>query len=171
MNDTIPDARKRLIQIALSFVGVHELGGNNKGPMIEEFQKAVDGKAQGESWCMGFIQYCIKKVEEELNTKALIHRSELCTAVYEKSIIKSTKPNPGSIIIWQKYDEHNKPTIYGHCGIVLSIIDQNWIDVIEGNTNDGTGLVRDGDKVTIRTRARSGGSGNMKIMGYVLPWI
>ena len=44
-------SRKTFVDIALKYVGVHEATGHNDGAQVEEFQRAVDGKAQGESWC------------------------------------------------------------------------------------------------------------------------
>jgi hypothetical protein len=42
---------ERLIEIVTHEVGVKESGGDNHGPRVEEYQKAVDNIAQGESWC------------------------------------------------------------------------------------------------------------------------
>jgi len=41
----------RLIAEATKYVGVREVGGPNKGPDVEMFQRYTDGKAVGESWC------------------------------------------------------------------------------------------------------------------------
>jgi len=61
-----------LVEEALKWVGTMEKGGDNKGPEVEEFQKAVDGKAQKEPWCMAYVQFCIKKVEEKLSLIQLV---------------------------------------------------------------------------------------------------
>jgi len=42
---------ERLIEIVTREVGVKESGGDNRGPRVEEYQKAVDNLARGESWC------------------------------------------------------------------------------------------------------------------------
>lgn len=41
----------KLLEEARRWVGVREKGGNNRGPEVEKFQKAVDGRASGEAWC------------------------------------------------------------------------------------------------------------------------
>ena len=40
-----------LIEVATKYIGIKEATNHNDGPEVEMFQKAVDGKAQGESWC------------------------------------------------------------------------------------------------------------------------
>ena len=49
----------------LSFEANHWIGvieeGENSGQLIQIFQRAVDNQANTESWCMAFVQYCIKR--------------------------------------------------------------------------------------------------------------
>ena len=37
--------QERLIEVAKSFIGTKESGGDNKGPQVEAFQKAQIGRA------------------------------------------------------------------------------------------------------------------------------
>ena len=43
-----------LVWSARLWVGMTEVGGNNRGQVVERFQRAVDGKASGEPWCAAF---------------------------------------------------------------------------------------------------------------------
>ena len=42
----------KLIEEAEKTLGITEHGGENCGAEVEEFQRTVDGRAQGEAWCM-----------------------------------------------------------------------------------------------------------------------
>lgn len=152
------ESRLTLIEIAQKYVGVKEQGGDNKGPEVERFQKAVDGKASGEPWCMAFVQYCIK--ESKLESK--IFESEHCLTVWNKTPKEQRlkEPKVGSLVIWQFGDTSN-----GHVGIVTAVF-KNSIHTIEGNTGDGKGVVREGDGIYARNRSRAG-SQQMKILGYL----
>jgi len=45
------DRHKLLVHEAKRWVRFTESGGDNRGQVVEMFQRAVDGKAQGEAWC------------------------------------------------------------------------------------------------------------------------
>jgi hypothetical protein len=47
---------------AKRWVGVMQ-EGHNGGQIIAMFQRAVDHHADGEPWCMAFVQYCITMTE------------------------------------------------------------------------------------------------------------
>lgn len=72
--------------LAASHVGVREVG-NNAGPEVEHWQKAVDGKARNESWCMGVQQDDVKDTETALCVKLTkLRRSEHCLTVLQHGI-------------------------------------------------------------------------------------
>lgn len=50
-----------LIDIALAQVGTHEEGGNNKGPMIVEYQKATWLAPAPYPWCAAFMCWCLQQ--------------------------------------------------------------------------------------------------------------
>lgn len=162
---TLVDLNAAFLEEATKWVGVKEKGGNNKGPEVERFQKAVDGKAQAEAWCMAFMQFCVKEIEKRYNVKSKIARSEGCTDCYDRTPadMKMKSPKKGALVIW-----NYKGSWKGHTGVVRSFNDDR-IYTIEGNTGDGEGVVRDGDGVFKRDRSRWG-EGNMQIKGYILPF-
>ena len=162
-----PDALSALVKEALKYKNIHEKGGNNKGPEVEMFQKAVDGKASGEAWCMAFVQYCIKKVQTELNIKSNIYKAEHCMTVWNKSpeSMRVAKPAPGCVVIWRHGNTTN-----GHTGIITEIVDNDYFMSIEGNTGPSDDVVvREGDGVYRKRRAMKG-NGDMKVVGFLNPW-
>lgn len=159
-----------LIAEALRHTAVRERGGANRGKEVEEFQRAVDGKASGEAWCMCFVQFCVKKAEEALNRHSDIARSEHCLTVWNNTpiIMRRRKPAPGLIVIW-KHDG----TSNGHTGIITHVDPNGIMNTVEGNTGGGataqSAVVREGDGVYRRARSVNG-SGSMKIVGYIDPF-
>lgn len=156
------DLNLRMLDLARFHIGVLEAGGANRGPMVERFQQAVDGKASGEPWCMAFMQYLIKHVVEVHGGRPQVFASEHCMTVWEKSPpgVKNVLPQVGYLVIWR---HGNGPA--GHVGIV-SEIQSDHIVTVEGNTGPGVGVIREGDGVYLRKRSRWG-EGTMSIVGYL----
>lgn len=171
---------KMLIDRASTYIGVTEQGKDNCGKQVEEFQRAVDGKASAESWCMGFVQHCLKetlkKVEADPELKGKVKQSlfstEHCLTAWNKTDPKYRlkKPEAGAIVIWQ-HVKNGKPTASGHTGIVTAVTadGKSSIQTIEGNTGPGGAVVREGDGVYKKVRSQSG-SATMKILGYIMPF-
>jgi len=159
---TRDDARAALANIAGSFVGVTEVGGDNRGPDVEQFQKAVDGKASGEPWCMAFIMFCIQRAEAETGILSAVFRSELVKHVWDHSPDdhKSQVPTMGSLIIWQYGDSG-----LGHAGIVEAVL-RDQVQTIEGNTGPGAGVQREGDGVYRKVRPLHD-VGKMTLKGFL----
>lgn len=147
------DPRKTLVDVARRFIGVHEEGGDNHGPMVERFQKEVDGKAQGEPWCMCFVQYCVAQVGRETGVWSNLYRGESCLQVWERSPIfmRRMKPEPGMIIIWKRAGK-----LEGHAGVVVGIVSPTVFQTVEGNTTRGFGIEREGEGVYLKERTISG---------------
>lgn len=156
------DSNKKLIEVAKKYIGVKESGGDNKGKEVEMFQKAVDGKAQGEAWCMAFVQFCINEVEKSDNVKSKVFESEHVMTVWNKTPKEQRldKPEVGCIILWNFVG-----TSSGHAGFV-EFVGKTKVDTIEGNTGDGAGIVREGDGVYLRKRSQTGDA-KMKVVGYL----
>lgn len=172
--------RNALVAVAKLFVGVREVGGNNKGHMVERFQRAVDGRADRESWCAAFVQYCLQesyKLTEAIflrsfDIKPTVFSSEHCITIWNKTdkFQRLEKPIPGCLIIWQKY-YLDKLTMNGHIGIVSKVLDDGTIKVIEGNTSgDCSEVVRDGSGVYETTRFWHQRYGDMRFLGFINPW-
>lgn len=161
---------KELIDVASFYVGVTEQTGvSNGGPNIEEFQRAINGKASGEPWCAGFVGFCIKKVESTLGVKSTLEMSEHVMTMWNKNPgWQRNYPLPGFLVVWRHGDGPS-----GHIGIVESVYSDrtsSGLSTIEGNTGpDDKSVVREGDGVFRKARSPKG-SGSMKLVGYLNPW-
>ena len=165
-----------LIAEAKRWVSFTESGGDNKGQVVEAFQKAVDGRAHGEPWCMSFVQYCLKQVDLTMdailnkNTAPhVIEKTEHCLTSWYKTtkLAHFEDPKPGRIVIWR----HGTST-RGHTGVVI-VVDKNSEDIwtVEGNTGPSDSTVqREGDGVYLKRRNRNG-TGRMKVVGFLEPWV
>lgn len=160
----------RLVEIAKSYIGTKESGGDNKGPQVEEFQRAI-GSAVAESWCVSFIQYCVKKVDAELGGDAnQLPQTELVMALWNNGAsLRIDNPEPGCLMLWEHYKD-GKKTGLGHAGIVTRV-GVGSVDTVEGNTSDGSGINRNGDGVYSRQRPIvSSQATTMKVLGFLRVW-
>lgn len=156
------------------WVGFHEEGGQNRGQVIELFQKAVDGKAQGEPWCASFLQFCVMRVDDlfdEISQVSLyrnkLHRTELCSDLYRYTPeeCRLTDPIPGCVVVWSKL-QGGLPSAQGHCGIVTSLY-EGGVVTVEGNT--GLGDQREGDGVAFKRRDKGDIPGFIRL-AWISPW-
>jgi hypothetical protein len=184
------DARNLLIYAAEACVGEMEHGADNHGAFVELCQRTVDNRAEGESWCMCFIQSIIGYVEEKLNVQSPIYADESCLEVWQKSpdecIVKNF-PNKGAIAIWRSRNSSEKnPTTSsnpkrrfeytgsGHTALVIEYdSDENvkTMTTIEGNTN-AKGL-RNGDgvfKKNNRSKTKESGTSDLEVIGFLIPF-
>jgi len=168
--------QRRLVEFAREMVGITEQGGENRGQMVERFQKEQDGKASGEPWCAAFVFYCINVVDRMADVppfgKTRLHKSELVTAVWGRSPedLRGTVPEPGSLVVWRRYDASGRPTWAGHIGIVTQVLPDGTLMTIEGNTSADGGDPREGDGVFEKHRDPFRGMGNLRVEGYLYPW-
>ncbi|NJS09877.1 MAG: CHAP domain-containing protein [Microcoleus sp. CSU_2_2] len=158
----LSDPAQKLLNVARSYIGVREQGGNNRGRQVEEFQKAIGGAA-AEPWCMSFAQYCIKAAESETQANSQVPESEHCLTVWNgsPSQLRRSRPEPGSLVIWR----HGNSTS-GHVGIVEAVNSDGTFTTIEGNTSDSSGINREGNGVYRKQRDMDG-EGNMRVVGFL----
>lgn len=161
-----------LIHEAKRWVGITEQGGNNRGQLVTLFQRAAGGLANGEPWCMAFVQFCIQAVDnlvadcESSTQKSLLFKSEHCLTVWNKSqVLKIDNPKPGSLCIWQQGQ-----TSFGHVGIIVGVNADGSIMTVEGNTSSAeAGNQREGDGVWLKRRTLDG-SGSLRVKGFLRAW-
>lgn len=148
---------------ARKWIGVRELGGDNRGPEVEMFQRAVDGKAQGEPWCAAFAMFCLAAVEARYGIASRVHRSESVFEIWSKSPddLKSVEPAPGYFACWI----HGLGPL-GHMEIVQRDVTKRDFKTVGGNTGDGSGVNRNGDGVYERLRSTSP-QGKMRLLGFI----
>ena len=180
MADGEVEARMRqLAWLAGLFVGTGEQGGENRGPLVERFQKSVDGVAQGEPWCMGFVQYCVAAIDslqktmgKKLSPTVLI-KTESTVGAYagHPQALRGKDPAIGAVIVWQKLDAGGKAVWQGHTGIVVDV-SQEGIVTVEGNTSPDASdpnKEREGQGVWLRKRTGAQIPGFIRL-GYLIPW-
>jgi hypothetical protein len=167
-----------LVGLAKCFAGsnIREHGGPNKGEFVEWFQTAVDGKASGEPWCLGFVQRCLQIVDAQMaeageHGKTCLRQTEWTIGLYQQAPSGSELDNPesGCIVVWE-HSENGKATGKGHVGIVVGVNPDGTFQTVEGNTSAGVGIQREGDGVYLRTRKRDS-AGDMRILGFLTPWL
>jgi hypothetical protein len=173
--ESMTELKKRMLVFeAKRWVGIKEVGGQNKGQVVEMFQKAVDGKASGEPWCLAFVQFCLQMVDKEYDfvrqmkaNKAMVFNTEHCLTLWNNTNTNQRRKDPeiGTIVLWRHGD-----TTSGHAGIVTEILEKGEFRTVEGNTGDGSGVIREGDGVFERVRSING-AGSMKILGFVHAWL
>jgi len=170
---------KMLIDRASKYIGVTEEGGDNRGRQVEMFQASVDGEASRESWCMGFVQFCLKETLKKCEADPELKGKAKITLIPAEHVLKvwnetdkkhrRSKPEIGAMVVWNFY-KNGKQTTSGHCGIVVGITaDGKSMSTIEGNTGPGGDVVREGDGTYKKVRSVIG-SKTMKIMGYIMPF-
>lgn len=152
-------------------VGIREVGGNNKGPMVELIQETVGGAGR-EAWCMALIQTALAYVEQKLGVKSPIAVSEHCMTVWHKTPkaqrVKKV-PAPFAIAIW-----NYPPSASGHTGVVINYnATKRKMNLVEGNTESGLtkgGVIeRDGGGVYFTERSTVG-SKKMVLVGFLVPF-
>lgn len=156
-----PDEMLR--RVASGCIGVTEIGGDNKGPLVELFQATV-GRPEGQSWCLDFLQACIAYVEEIKEIESALPATELCMGLwtYAPSENKSDTPKLSDLVVWQYGD-----TMHGHVGLISDIsANGDFITTIEGNTTGSKGLDTNGDGVFQKTRRRFG-MGQFRELGFL----
>lgn len=156
------DPNDVLVHEAQNWVGTKEVG-DNSGPEVERFQRAVNAHPNKEAWCADFVIFCVQQVEEKLGVKSEIYRSELAQDLWFRSPAKMRclTPSPGNVVVWQHAD-----TSLGHAGIVEAVAKDGSMTTIEGNTAPGVGIVREGDGVYRRFRTQKG-TPAMHVLGFL----
>jgi len=160
----LSDPAQKLLDVARSYIGVREQGGNNRGRQVEEFQRVIGG-AEEEPWCMSFAQYCIKAAESETQANSQVTQSEHCLTVWNgsPSELRRSRPEAGSLVIWR---HGNSTKGEGHVGIVEAVNSDGTFTTIEGNTSDSSGINREGDGVYRKQRDMDG-AGDMRVVGFL----
>lgn len=152
--------KKLLVEIAESQIGVKEIGGNNQGPMVRQYQNSTWLAPGAWPWCAAFTSWCLK---EWLNTDE--------GAEYAKQHPQFRRCRDASAFGWIKWAQECGIYVtdekelampgdfvvydFSHIGIVKERPNMapDVIDVVEGNTN-GKGMrdSKSGDGVWLKRR-------------------
>ncbi len=156
----------RLIEIAQREVGVREVGGNNCGARVRDYQRATDLRPLGTwPWCAAFTCWVIR---EWLNTYPQVRRA----LGWKNEEIEAKRPKTTaafSYIDWaRRFDQDVLPADaplepgmiavfeFSHISFVIGASDGRNFRSIEGNTNGrGDRDSTTGDGVWQKIRARN----------------
>jgi len=133
------------LKVAVTQIGVHEEGGNNKGVKVGEYLSSV-GLGQGYAWCQSFIYWCFKKASSNLAAANPVPKTagvlnHWNTTIYGKKV---AIPQVGDLFVM----DFGKGM--GHIGFVETIdLVNKTFTTIEGNSNDEGS--REGYEVAHRT--------------------
>lgn len=132
---------ERLIQIAIAEIGVKEIGTSNRGPRVDQYQRAtwLDEKDWG-AWCAAFMCWCIREAMKAEGIKETpgFKRPRTASAFgFEKwslaqdSSTQTRKPagrdiQRGDLVIWN----------FSHISLALKAPDsKGMLRTIDGNSN------------------------------------
>lgn len=156
---------KRLIELATHEVGTQEVGGNNRGPRIQQYQAATWLKPAPWPWCAAFICWIVREW--------LLSSPEACERLGLKSKrkIEWWRPRTAGAFDFERWARGNRIRVLGpraiakagdivvfnfsHIGLVVKdqVAPATTIETIEGNTNSkGTRDSKSGDGVWRKRR-------------------
>jgi hypothetical protein len=156
---SLPAIRDRALEIALTQIGVREIGGTNRGPQVEAYLAAV-GLGPGQPWCCAFVIWCYAGAVKQVGGgRGLpLRRTGKCARLWSTSpeAWRSVEPTVGAVFI--RLERPDDPNSDGHTGIVTAW-DADHISAVEGNTNASGSRI--GDRVRLNIRRRD------YVLGYV----
>lgn len=155
----------RLIAIARSQVGVREVGGNNRGDKIREYQSATDLPPGAWPWCAAFTSWCIrewlkdKDAVEWLNLQRRTPEDWRPKTALAYGYTAWARQRPNTTRIFTERERALAGDIvtfdFSHIGFVISE-SGNIIQTIEGNTNGaGDRDSESGDGVWLKVRKKT----------------
>lgn len=141
---TLPLSSATVLLVASNEVGQHEIGGNNRGPRVEQYLAAVD-VPPGEPWCAAFVAWVMAQAGVQG-----WERTGFCPRLYswakERGMLRK-EASPGDVFLLL---DGPGPNGACHTGFVERV-NAGYIATIEGNT--GMASDRDGDGVCRKSRA------------------
>lgn len=155
----------KLAEIARSQVGVKEIGGNNRGVKIREYQSATNLTPAPWPWCAAFVCWCVAqwlKDKEAVRWLGLkistpyIWRPKTAAAF---GLIEWANKHPNTTEVLPETAQAKVGDIvifdFSHTGIVVGV-NKGSIQCVEGNTNQqGDRESNSGDGVWLKTRKNS----------------
>lgn len=143
-------AAEALLRVELAMVGVHEVGFNNRGPQVEEIQKADDLPGGGYAWCVSTKQFAADLLGFKLPSQTA------SVGFLEKAYASAgwllDEPVRGADGFWA-LDVGTWPDHLISVQRVVKSSGDSWkIETVEGNTSKGFGSISDGGGLYERER-------------------
>lgn len=168
-----------LVEEATRWLGVQEVGGNNRGQLVELFLKSCKLGA-GNPWCMAAVQTWVAHVDriaallDPSAAPSKMARGAHCTTVWLSTPVSLLTPpadkdgrplgRPGDVAIWRQVGGNA-----GHTGVVKAVNLNGSFTTIEGNTSSGRVDERDGDGIFLKTHTPAE-PGKLRLVGFISPW-
>lgn len=148
------------LAFAVSQIGVHEQGGNNRGPEVNRFLASV-GLLPGYAWCAAFVFFCFKQAAQQLSLVNPCPRTAGAIKLWTltEPICRVTTPAPGCIYVL----DHGKGQ--GHAGLIELVNADSMISEVSGNTNAAGS--REGNAVARHTGASPETIHGGVLLGYL----
>lgn len=155
--------RPALTRAAKPWVDVKEYTNKNDGVFIDLVGLTVDGRHNGEAYCLAWVMTVLAYIEFKLQMKSALKATEGCLDLWNSTpdhLKTFDFPQAGYIAIWQ---HGTSPA--GHAGIVLSVHD-GYFKTIEANSVGPDGVTQG---IFTHERLYSG-EGKMKLLGFISPF-
>jgi hypothetical protein len=157
---------EKLVDIALSQVGVKEVGGNNNGPEIRKYQASTNLKPASWPWCAALTSWVTREwlkdpeAIEWLGLRVMTPEQWRPKTAAAFGYISWAKERPATTKV---LSSRSKPHVgdfaifdFSHIGIVTKVLSDGRFQCVEGNTNGrGTRDSTSGDGVWLKTRSAS----------------
>lgn len=120
----------RALDIALGELGVHEEGGNNTGPRVDDYLRSAGG-VPGEAWCASFLYWCYRAAAQAAGVVSPFPRTRGALKVWTLSdaICHVVTPARGRVAVL----DHGRGL--GHVSIIESVNADGSVTDVSGNTN------------------------------------
>jgi hypothetical protein len=128
------------LSIQTGLLGVHEVGGNNRGPMVDRIIRYADGEL-GEPWCVDGVIWSYGHAGSEV-VKPGYPRAVSMMVV--PGVVHTTTPQPGDIVRFT----------FDHTGLLVKD-HGSAVETIDANTGAGDHSDGTSDGVARKLRARS----------------
>jgi hypothetical protein len=153
---------EKLADIALSQVGVKEIGGNNRGAKIREYQSATNLPPAAWPWCAAYVDWCVSQwLTDKRNVKWLSLKVSSPSTWRPKTasafgLLEWARKHPNTTTILPETATVQRGDIvvfdFSHTGIVIGG-GKLFIQCVEGNTNGrGERDSESGDGVWLKRR-------------------
>lgn len=130
---------EEVFEVVINYATVREVGGNNRGPMVEQFLRNV-GLPPGEPWCAAFVYSVVDEAAKRIALPNPLPKTGGVGKLWRSAPqhLKIFGPRRGCIFIHLNEDGH------GHTGFVEAVHGETF-GTWEGNSNaagsrDGGGV-------------------------------
>lgn len=152
-----------IIKALMVDVGTRETEGENRGPKIDEWNRAI-GAVLGSPYCCSGPQYRLKALASTIGCKLVLPYSAGSQDIWQRTLpeYKKAEPSKGRIAMFRSTANPSR----GHFATCMGVLKPDGLSfsTIEYNTN-AVGS-RDGDGVMVGSRKLSG-NGNLQLLGFI----